>query len=412
MPGSKSDTNRALLLAALAEGVSRLSEPLASRDTLLMRDALRTLGVSIDTEPGPAGSAGTWVVHGPGPQVDPFAGVQVDCGNAGTVARFLPAVAALADGDVRLVGDARMSERPLAPLLNALRTLGARVTGSAIPCTVHGTGRLAGGAVTVNASSSSQLVSGLLLAAPRYDAGVSVRHAGPPVPSAPHLAMTVDLLRRSGATVTTGLDTWRVEPGPLAALDRAIEPDLSSASAFLAAAAATGGEVCLSNWPEHTHQPGRLLPKLFEALGCSVAVEPRGLVVRGPGRLRGIDVDLHEYGEAAPTFTALAVLADGPSRLRGIAHLRLQETDRLGALASELGRLGARIDVTSDGLAITPAPLHGDTLDPHDDHRLAMAYAVVGLAVPDVQVLNIDTTAKTVPDFPARWSALLAGAGS
>jgi 3-phosphoshikimate 1-carboxyvinyltransferase len=408
MPGSKSDTNRALLLAALSEGVSRLSEPLASRDTLLMRDALRTLGVRIDVEPGEAGSAGSWIVHGPGPQVDPFAGVQVDCGNAGTVARFLPAAAALADGDVHLVGDARMSERPLAPLLDALRTLGARITGSAIPCTVHGTGRLAGGAVTVNASSSSQLVSGLLLAAPRYDAGLSLRHAGPPVPSAPHLAMTVDLLRRSGATVTTGLDTWRVEPGRLVPLDRAIEPDLSSASAFLAAAAVTGGEVCLSSWPEHTYQPGRMLPKLFEALGCSVTVEGRGLVVRGPDRLQGIDVDLHEYGEAAPTFTALAVLADGPSRLRGIAHLRLQETDRLGALASELGRLGARIDVTADGLAITPAPLHGGTLDPHDDHRLAMAYAVVGLAVPDVKIVNIDTTAKTVPDFPGRWAALLA----
>jgi 3-phosphoshikimate 1-carboxyvinyltransferase len=218
------------------------------------------------------------------------------------------------------------------------------------------------------------------------------------------------MLREHGTVVVEAApDYWRVEPGPLAGLDRAIEPDLSSASAFLAAAAATGGRVALLGWPEATEQPGRLLPGLLEAFGCRCTVEAGRLVVEGPPRLSGVDLDLHEYGEATPTLCALAVLADGPSRLRGVGHLRLQETDRLAALAEEFGRLGARITVTDDGLAIDPAPLTGGVLDPRADHRLAMAYAVVGLVVPGVEVLDVATTGKTVPDFPDRWTRLVAG---
>jgi 3-phosphoshikimate 1-carboxyvinyltransferase len=272
---------------------------------------------------------------------------------------------------------------------------------------VHGTGRISGGEVTVDASSSSQLVSGLLLASPRYDEGVRVRHVGARVPSAPHLEMTVQTLRASGASVEVTPNEWRVAPGALQAVDRAIEPDLSSASAFLAAAAVTAGRVTLTGWPESTVQPGKFLPGLLEAVGCSLSLDSAGLTVTGPSRLRGLDVDLHDFPEAAPTFAAIAVLADSPSRLRGIAHLRLQETDRLAALAEELGRLGARITETEDGLDISPAPLHGGVLDPRADHRLAMAYAVVGLAVPGVQIADIATTGKTVPDFPARWADLL-----
>jgi 3-phosphoshikimate 1-carboxyvinyltransferase len=404
VPGSKSDTNRALVVAALAEGVSRLHRPLRARDTQLMRGGLVALGVPVEEVPD--GSDVTWVVHGSG-AARQVAGTRVDCGNAGTVARFLPAVAALADGDVHFVGDPRMSERPLGPLLTALHELGARIDGDRVPLVVHGTGRLRGGDVTVDASSSSQLVSGLLLAAPRYDDGVRIRHTGPRVPSAPHLEMTVRTLRGSGAQVDTSADEWHVAPGPLKPVDRAIEPDLSSASAFLAAAAVTGGRVTLAGWPADTAQPGRLLPELLEAVGCQVRLTGRGLEVTGPSRAQGLDVDLHDYGEAAPTFAAIAALADGPSRLRGIAHLRLQETDRLAALAEELGTLGARITVTGDGLAITPVPLHGGVLDPRADHRLAMAFAVVGLVVPGVRVADIATTGKTVPDFPGRWSAML-----
>lgn len=402
IPGSKSATNRALVLAALAEGTSRLTGPLRARDTLLMAAGLRALGVEVADE------GAHWRVTGSGTPRPPAASVRVDCGNAGTVARFLPPVAALARAEVVFDGDPRMRERPLAALLAALRTLGARVDRDRMPFTVRGRGRLAGGAVTLDASSSSQLVSGLLLAAPRYDDGLRLHHVGPPVPSAPHLAMTVAALRAAGAVVDDGTpDRWVVRPGPLRAHDQVIEPDLSTASAFLAAAAATGGRVVLSGWPAVTEQPGRLLPGLLARMGCTCRPTDAGLEVRGPDRLTGIDVDLRDHGEAAPTLAALAVLADSPSRLRGIAHLRLQETDRLAALAGELGRLGARVAVTDDGLAIEPAPLHGARLDPHADHRLAMAFAVVGLVVPGVLVDDVATTGKTVPDFPARWAAML-----
>jgi 3-phosphoshikimate 1-carboxyvinyltransferase len=412
VPGSKSATNRALILAALADGASRLRAPLRSRDTQLMSDGLRACGIEIsDVTAG--GDTLDWIVDAGRVQPVQGDGIRwIDCGNAGTVARFLPpAAAVLTSRPVHFDGDPRMRERPLGPLLRALTGLGAVIEDDgrgAMPFTLAAVRGVRGGEITIDASASSQLVSGLLLSAPGFDQGIVVRHHGPPVPSAPHLRMTVTMLRESGAEVDDSRgDVWAVAPGPLRPLDRVIEPDLSSASAFLAAAAATGGQVVLDGWPAATEQPGRLLPGLLEAFGCRCAVADGRLTVTGPDRLTGVDVDLHEYGEATPTVCALAVLADSPSRLRGVAHLRLQETDRLAALAEEFGRLGARIEVTADGLAITPAPLAGGVLDPRSDHRLAMAYAVVGLVVPGVEVLDIGTTAKTVPDFPERWTALV-----
>jgi 3-phosphoshikimate 1-carboxyvinyltransferase len=410
VPGSKSGTNRALVLAAAAEGSSRLRGALRSRDTLLMAGALRALGVGVDTS---SGDGTVWVVEGGLRRRDGSPAV-VDCGNAGTVARFTPALAALTDGDVTFDGDDRIRQRPLTPLIDALRRLGASIDGDAMPLTVHGRGGIPGGQVTVDASDSSQLVSGLLLAAPGYDSGVEVSHVGGRLPSLPYLEMTVTDLRAAGATVETDLaaghaPTWRVAPGRLRAYDRAIEPDLNSAAAFLAAAVATGGEVVVPDWPATTTQPGRMLPDLLTAMGAHAEWTPEGMRVRGGDGIHGLDADLSNVGEAAPVLTALAVLADSPSRLRGIAHLRLQETDRLAALADQLGRLGADITVTDDGLAIRPVPLRGARLDPLADHRLAMTYAVVGLAVPGVTVDDIATTGKTVPEFPAMWAAMLAG---
>jgi 3-phosphoshikimate 1-carboxyvinyltransferase len=400
LPGSKSLTNRALVLAALAEGPSRVHAPLRARDTDLMAAGLRALGAGIedngsdwDVTPGPLAAAPT----------------AVDCGLAGTVARFLPAVAALGTAPVRFDGDRRMYERPLGPLLGALRALGAHADADAIPVTV--TGPMRGGAATVDASASSQLVSGLLLAGPRLAAGLDLRHVGGAVPSAHHLAMTVRMLREQGAEVSVEPDRWRIEPGPLRALDRTVEPDLSSASAFLAAAAATAGEVRLPGWPVTTDQPGAVLPALLVQMGCTSRFEGDALVVTGPDTLRGLDADLRDAPELALTLAALAVLAESPSTLRGIAHLRLQESDRLAVIAEQLGLLGARIDVTDDGLAITPAPLTASrtVLDPHADHRLAMAYAVVGLVVPGVQVSDVETTGKTVPGFARMWEQLVHG---
>jgi len=418
VPGSKSGTNRALVLAASAEGVSRLRGALRSRDSLLMAGALRSLGVEIDTEGTAEGDPATWVVRGGLGHRDgtPTA---IDCGNAGTVTRFTPALAALTRGDVRFDGDPELRRRPLTPLIDALRRLGADIDGDVLPLTVHGQGGIPGGTVTVDASGSSQLISGLLLAAPGYDQGVEVSHVGGRLPSGPYLDMTVTDLRAAGAVVeTTPGDpadpvgrppTWRVLPGRPRAHDRAIEPDLNSAAPFLAAAVATGGDVLIPDWPEVTTQPGRMLPGLLEAMGAQADWTPAGLRVRGGGEVHGLDADLGDIGEAAPVLTALAVLADSPSRLRGIAHLRLHETDRLAALAEQLGRLGADITVTEDGLAIRPAPLRGARLDPLADHRLAMTYAVVGLRVPGITVDDIATTGKTVPEFPAMWAAMLAG---
>ena len=403
LPGSKSLTNRALVLAALADGRSTVRRPLRSRDTELMAAGLRVLGVEVADTPD-----GDWVVDGvPGP-LRP-SGDRVDVGNAGTVARFLPPVAALGLGPVLFDGDPRVRERPLASLLVALRSLGAELDRvDALPLTVRGTGAVPGGSVVLDASQSSQLVSGLLLAAPRFAQGVAVRHNGPPLPSAPHLALTVDALRASGADVDdTVPGTWRVAPGRLLPRDAAVEPDLSTAAAYLAAPLAAGGSVTVDDWPTGSRQPGAVLPDLLEQMGAVVTRGASALTVAaGPG-LHGIDVDLKDAPELTTVLAALAALADSPSRLRGVAHVRLQETDRLKALAVQIVSLGGDVAETEDGVEVRPRPLHGGLLASYDDHRLAMAWAVLGLAVDGVLVDDIATTGKTVPDFVGSWSRML-----
>jgi 3-phosphoshikimate 1-carboxyvinyltransferase len=404
LPGSKSVTNRALVLAALADGRSVVRRPLRSRDTELMAAALRVLGIGVVDGP-----SGEWLVDGTGGPLQPT-GPRLDVGNAGTVARFLPPVATLAKGEVRFDGDPRVRERPLGPLLAALRALGADLDGvKALPVTIRGTGGLRGGTVVLDASSSSQLVSGLLLSAPRYDEGLVLRHEGPPLPSAPHLAMTVDALRAAGAFVDDSVaGTWAVQPGPLKAREADVEPDLSTAAAYLAAPLLTGGSVTVPGWPVATTQPGAALPELLEQMGARVTATDRALTVSAGDRLRGIDADLRDAGELTPVLTALACFADGPSRFRGVAHLRLQETDRLAALVRELNALGGAVRETADGLEVEPRPLHGGQFQTYDDHRIAMAAAVVGLAVDGVLVEDIGTTRKTVPDFAGSWQRMLA----
>lgn len=403
LPGSKSVTNRALVLAALAEGRSVLRCPLRSRDTRLMVQALRGLGVSVEDD------GEDWVVVGSAASLRPTTG-EIDVGNAGTVARFLPAVAALGSGRVRFDGDARVRERPLAPLLGALRRLGADLDSiDGLPLTVTGHGRLPGGAVTLDAAGSSQFISGLLLAAPRYEAGVTVTHAGGRLPSAPHLDMTVQALRDVGAQVTQEGRTWTVAPGPLRTRDALVEPDLSTAAAYLAAPLLAGGSVTVLGWPRHTVQPGAVLPDLLEAMGARISRTDDALTVSSGSGLHGLDADLGDAPELTMVLTALAAVADSPSRLTGVAHIRLQETDRLAALSTELNKLGGDVRELADGLAITPRKLSGGVLRSYDDHRIAMAWAVLGLAVPGIQVEDIATTGKTVPDFPGTWARMLGG---
>ncbi|MFF0726696.1 3-phosphoshikimate 1-carboxyvinyltransferase [Streptomyces sp. NPDC004134] len=423
VPGSKSVTNRALVLAALAAGPGRLRRPLRSRDSALMAGALRALGVGIEEGAGPDGTEEWRVTPGGGLRGD----AAVDVGNAGTVMRFLPPVAALAEGPVRFDGDPRSHERPLHGVIDALRALGARIDDTAqgspgaLPLTVHGEGALRGGPVEVDASSSSQFVSALLLSAPRFDKGVELRHTGDRLPSLPHIRMTVEMLRAAGAEVDAPEDggephVWRVAPGDLRGRELTVEPDLSNAQPFLAAALLTGGRVTIRDWPRQTTQPGDALREIFTEMGgsCELVATPAGtdLVFTGAtsaGGVRGIDIDLSEVGELTPGIAAVAALANSPSRLRGVGHLRLHETDRLAALTREINGLGGDVTETADGLEIRPRALHGGVFHTYDDHRMATAGAVLGLLVKGVQVENVATTAKTLPDFPRMWAGLLAG---
>jgi len=404
LPGSKSITNRALILAALADGPSTLTGALRSRDTDLMIGALRTLGTTVTERDG-----GTTLDVTPGA----LRGGEVACGLAGTVMRFVPPLAALADGDVRFDGDEQARVRPMSTVLDALRALGADIDGDRLPFTVHGRGAVRGGSVTIDASASSQFVSGLLLSGAAFDEGVVVHHAGEPVPSMPHIEMTVEMLRAAGVPVDTSeADTWRVPPTTIKAVDVTVEPDLSNATPFLAAAAVTGGVVSVPLWPESTTQAGDAIRGILEQMGAEVTWADGTLTVRGPGELRGLDVDLHDVGELAPTVAALAAVAASPSDLRGIAHLRGHETDRLAALATEIARLGGSITETEDGLHIEPAPLHGGIWHSYADHRMATAGAILGLVVDGIEVEDIGTTAKTLPDFEGLWESLLTGSDS
>ena len=399
VPGSKSVTNRALLLAALSGGPASVSGAPATRDTALMVGALRSLGVPVTVDGEHVAIAAHSGLRGGG---------AVDCGLAGTVMRFVPPAAALADGPVAFDGDPRARERPMGTVLDALRALGAVIDGDGLPFTLRGTGSLPGGDVVIDASASSQFVSGLLLSAARYEKGVTVHHDGKPVPSLPHIEMTIAMLRTAGVEVDdSAADTWRVEPGPIAARDWAVEPDLSNASVFLAAAALTGGSVTVAGWPAGSTQPGAEILSVLTQAGCTVEPGPEGMTVHGPDVLDGVDVDLHDASELTPTVAALAALARTPSRIRGVAHIRGHETDRIAALAHEIAALGGDVTETDDGLAIRPAPLHGGLWGAYADHRMATAGALVGLRVPGVRIDDIGCTDKTIPDFPARWSALV-----
>lgn len=406
VPGSKSITNRAYILAALAENPSAIEGVLHSRDTDLMSQALSSMGVAIR-------SAGGTVHVEPGT----LRGGTVDCGLAGTVMRFVPPVAALASGAVLFDGDPQARTRPMSTILDALRTLGVSVTGDSLPFTVNGDGTPKGGVVEIDASGSSQFVSGLLLVAPRFTEGITIRHIGGRLPSMPHIEMTIAMLREAGVTVDQTENEWTVHPGLIRGRTWRIEPDLSNATPFLAAAAVTGGTVRVHNWPTSTTQPGDAIRDILERMGCEVDLirQTNGpgfdLEVTGPtnGGLRGISLEMSDIGELTPTVAALAALAGTPSELTGIAHLRGHETDRLAALSAEINRLGGNCEEHADGLIITPAPLHEGVWHSYEDHRMATAGAIIGLVTPGVEVENVQTTAKTLPGFEIIWADMVNG---
>jgi 3-phosphoshikimate 1-carboxyvinyltransferase len=406
VPGSKSQTNRALVLAALAAadgGVSTISGALRSRDTDLMIGALTALGLRVD------GSADELAVSG---TIAPPPGAQIDCGLAGTVLRFVPPLAALGPVEVTFDGDEQARARPIAPLLNALRNLGVDIDGDGLPFRVRGSGRVAGGAVDIDASASSQFVSGLLLAGPSFADGLAVHHVGPSLPSAPHIAMTVAMLRQAGVEVDDATtNRWNVRPGPVAARHWQIEPDLSNAVPFIAAAAVSAGTVRITGWPAASIQPADAILGILRQLNCVIKQDDSFLEVQGPQSYTGFDVNLRDVGELTPSVAALAALAapGSVSRLSGIAHLRGHETDRLAALSTEINRLGGDCRETADGLEITAVALRPGVWQSYADHRMATAGAIIGLRVDGVEVDDIETTAKTLPDFPAMWSDMVRG---
>ena len=403
LPGSKSLTNRALVLAALADSPTLLRRPLRSRDTNLMVEALRSLGTTIVDQPGEGLFGADWLVT-PG---ELTGSTTIDCGLAGTVMRFLPPVSALALGPTTFDGDAGARRRPMSVTISSLRALGVDIADEgrgALPFTLHGTGRVAGGELTIDASSSSQFVSGLLLSAARFENGLDLRHSGERLPSIPHIDMTLDVLRAHGVEASSPEPgRWVVKPGAIAGGAVDIEPDLSNAAPFLAAALVTGGSVTIDGWPASTTQVGDDLLTLLPLFGATVTRAGALVTVTGTGRISGVTQDLTTGGELAPALVALAALADGPSTITGIGHIRHHETDRLAALATEINKLGGRVTELDDGLHIEPAELHGGEWLSYEDHRMATAGAIIGLRVPGVLIENIGTTAKTLPEFAQLW---------
>ena len=422
VPGSKSLTNRFLVLAALADAPVTIRGGLASRDSALMIAALDALGIEVDTS-----DAGAWVVS-----PAPFeGGGRIDCGLAGTVMRFVPPLVLLADGPVSFDGDEGARVRPMGPLLGALRDLGADVddqgTGT-LPFTVTPTPEASTASgeifaalpavapptpreVSLDASGSSQFVTGLLMVAPRLTAGLTVRHTGETLPSLPHIDMTVAALRDAGVRVDQPNErTWVVHPGTIHMSEVRVEPDLSNAGPFLAAALVAGGTVRVPGWPSTTTQPGALFPDLLERMGAQVSLHDGVLAVTGTGVIRGIEADLGAAGEITPTIAALCALADGPSQLTGIGHLRGHETDRLAAIAAEVERVGGHCVAGDDSLTFAGMPVGGLTpavMETYHDHRMATFAAILGLAIDGLQVRDVATTAKTMPDFPHMWTDML-----
>ena len=444
IPGSKSLTNRYLLLAALADSPSYLRAPLRSRDSALMIEALRQLGAGIELVP-------TDSPFGPDVKVTPlnFAqpgsaqAVSIECGLAGTVMRFVPALAALMPGEFAFDGDPHARQRPMGPVLEGLRQLGVQVDceqgENALPFVLRSPGLASvegvseAPVVRIDASTSSQFVSALLLMAPRLPQGMVLVHEGSSVPSIPHIQMTVEALRQMGIEVQEhypnqgneaegGEYRWTVHPGSFPGFEMTIEPDLSNAGPFLAAAVVTGESVTIPHWPAPaadssagTTQVGDMWRELLPALGAQVRYAEGRLTVTGPAQLPEGDFsfDLSAGGELAPTMAAACAFVKGRVELTGIAHLRGHETDRLAALAAEINRLGGTAHDTADSLVIeAPIPATAEAAQvlahTYDDHRMATFAAIIGLRRPNVVVQNVATVAKTMPEFTAMWEDMLA----
>jgi 3-phosphoshikimate 1-carboxyvinyltransferase len=400
LPGSKSLNNRELILSALASAPTKLLDHLESRDSSLMIDALRKLGVGID-------QSNQALVITPGKLSGP---ATIDCGLAGTVMRFVPALASLATGQIDFDGDLAARKRPMKTTIDSLRALGVIVNGEGLPFSILGSGEVAGGEIEIDASASSQFVSGLLLVGAKFKNGLSVSHVGKHLPSMPHIDMTINCLQKRGVDAKKiGPASWRVEPGQISGGEIRIEPDLSNAGPFLAAAMVVGGKVTIKNWPRTTTQVGNDFDGILQRMGAKIERIENDLVISGTGEITGIDIDLSTGGELTPVIAALAALANSPTTIRGVAHLRGHETDRLSALVNEINSIGGDATETPDGMSINPSKLRGGLWRSYEDHRMATAGAIIGLRIPGIEIEDITVTSKTIPQFVALWNQLIAG---
>lgn len=418
VPGSKSLTNRALILAALSERPSQVTHALASRDTELMIEALAKLGVGFRTLSESDASIDLEITPH---YLKTAPDTTIDVGLAGTVMRFIPPLAGLNHGEVMFDGDSAARRRPMATLIEAMRDVGIDVddagTGK-LPMLVRGRGHVPGGEVVLDASRSSQFVSALLLSAARFEAGATIHHVGQRLPSAPHIEMTIRMLAAHGVQVRVVEDppiegferfTWHIDSQEVQSHDWSIEPDISNALPFIAAALVTGGRVTIEGWPTDSLQPTETVLGILRRFGAEIRVHEDALEVEGPDRIDPVDIDLSDVGETAPTIAAISLFAEGTSTLRGIAHLRGHETDRLAALEKEISNLGGKIEQTDDGVIINPSSMHGGPFHTYHDHRMATTGAIIGLRVPEVLVENVGTTAKTLPNFPLLWASTTQG---
>lgn len=406
VPGSKSITNRALMLAALASGESSLEGALFSDDTIYMAQAWRALGIVVTEDP----AACRFRVRGGGGSF-PASKAELFVGNAGTAMRFLTAALCLGHGEYRIDGSARMRERPMQPLLAALQQLGGQVAAERAngcpPVIVQARG-LRGGKATLDASQSSQFLSALLQVGPCTARGVDVEVTGKVV-AEPYVDMTLGVMRAFGATVERdGYRRFWVPPQPYTARTYAIEPDASSAHYFWAAAALCGGRVRVSGLGSQSLQGDVRFVDVLAAMGATVEVAADHIEVRSNGTLRGVSVDMNAISDTAMTLAALAPFASGPVSIRNVAHLRVQESDRIHAMATELQRLGVRVEEAADTLTVFPGQVKPTVVDTYDDHRIAMSLTLIGLRVPGIGIRNPGCVRKTFPNFFEKLEALYA----
>jgi len=402
IPGSKSATNRAFVLAALGDSISKIHKPLLARDTELMLQALEKLGCTI--------TRSNEII-----EITPMKRVHqdlaIDVGLAGTVMRFVPPLAALTAGVVHFDGDQRARNRPMKTLIDSLKALKISVddeSSGSLPFSIVSDGNVQGGEITIDASESSQFISALLLAGAKFSNGLTIKHVGNKLPSLPHIEMTIEMLNQVGVKVySIEKNSWKIDPTVIKSKDWLIEPDLSNAGPFIAAAMVTKGEVTITDWPQNTTQAGNAWIEILSKMGAQVVLTEKGLTVSHSGDIKGIDFDLSDVGELTPVLVSIAVLANSNSSLTGISHLRGHETDRLAALVENIKAIGGDADETTDGLIIRPKKLHGGLWKSFDDHRMATAGAVIGLVVEGIIVDDIKTTSKTLPDFENMWTSLV-----